>query len=119
MVILDGFAQAADAGSAVVIADQVAKSAETRGRWARGSGAKMRRYNGACYEIVLGESYTPTKPGSVRLKVAKDRNGGVEAIGATAGRKYASNWRRWAGGQRKESLPVRFFAFGGRSGGVP
>jgi hypothetical protein len=44
----------------------------------------MGRYDGACYEIVLGESYTPTKPGSVRLKVAKDRNGGVGAIGATA-----------------------------------
>ena len=109
LVILDGFAEAlaregldentpadvlaffhsrmrpfTDAGSAVVIADHVAKSAETRGRWARGSGAKMGRYNGACYEIVLGESYTPTKPGNVRLKVAKDRNGGVGAIGATA-----------------------------------
>ena len=109
LVILDGFAEAlaregmdentpadvlaffhdrmrpfTDAGSAVVIADHVTKSAETRGRWARGSGAKMGRYNGACYEIVLGESYTPTKPGNVRLKISKDRNGGVGAIGATA-----------------------------------
>lgn len=109
LVILDGFAEAlaregadenipadvlaffhsrmrpfTNAGSAVVIADHVAKSSETRGRWARGSGAKMGRYDGACYEIVLGESYTPTKPGSVRLKIAKDRNGGVGAIGATA-----------------------------------
>ena len=109
LVILDGFAEAlaregadenipadvlaffhnrmrpfTNAGGAVVIADHVAKSSETRGRWARGSGAKMGRYDGACYEIVLGESYTPTKPGSVRLKVAKDRNGGVGAIGATA-----------------------------------
>lgn len=65
-------------------ANPVTKSAETRGRWARGSGAKMRRYNGACCEIVLGESYTPTKPGNVRLKISKDRNGGVGAIGATA-----------------------------------
>ena len=73
----------ADAGCAAVVADHVAKSTETRGRWARGSGAKMGRYNGACYEIVLGESYTPTKPGHVRLKVAKDRNGGVGAIGTT------------------------------------
>jgi hypothetical protein len=109
LVILDGFAEAlaregldenipadvlaffhnrmrpfTDAGSAVVIADHVAKSNEMRGRWARGSGAKMGRYDGASYEIVLGESYTPTKPGNVRLKVAKDRNGGVGAIGATA-----------------------------------
>jgi hypothetical protein len=73
----------ADAGCAAVIADHVAKSSETRGRWARGSGAKMGRYNGASYEIVLGESYTPTKPGHVRLKVSKDRNGGVGAIGTT------------------------------------
>jgi AAA domain len=73
----------ADAGCAAVVADHVAKSSETRGRWARGSGAKMGRYNGASYEIVLGESYTPTKPGHVRLKVSKDRNGGVGAIGKT------------------------------------
>ena len=44
----------------------------------------MGRYNGACYEIVLKESYTPTKAGNVRLKISKDRNGGVGAIGATA-----------------------------------
>jgi len=69
-------------GGAVVVADHVTKSSETRGRWARGSGAKMGRYNGASYELVLGESYTPTKPGHVQLKVSKDRNGGVGPIGA-------------------------------------
>lgn len=70
------------AGAGVVIADHVTKSTEGRGRWARGSGAKLGHYNGASYEIALGESYTPTKPGFVRLKVSKDRNGGVGPMGA-------------------------------------
>ncbi len=73
----------ADAGAAVVVADHVVKSNEGRGRWARGSGAKLGHYNGASYETTLGESYTPTKPGFVRLKVSKDRNGGAGPMGAT------------------------------------
>jgi hypothetical protein len=73
----------ADAGSAVVVADHVVKSNEGRGRWARGSGAKLGHYNGVSYEATLGESYTPTKAGFVRLKVSKDRNGGVGPMGAT------------------------------------
>ena len=73
----------ADAGAAVVVADHVVKSNEGRGRWARGSGAKLGHYNGVSYEATLGESYTPTKPGFVRLKISKDRNGGVGPMGAT------------------------------------
>lgn len=64
-------------GSAVVIADHVTKSAETRGRWSRGSGQKIGCYHGVSYEIMLGESYTPAKAGHVRMKISKDRNGGV------------------------------------------
>ncbi len=73
----------ADAGAAVVVADHVVKSNEGRGRWARGSGAKLGHYNGASYEAALGESYTPSKEGFVRLKVSKDRNGGAGPMGAT------------------------------------
>ena len=67
----------ADAGSAVVIADHVTKSTEGRGQFARGSGAKAGRYDGVSYEIVSGKTYTPIIEGFVRLKVQKDRNGGV------------------------------------------
>lgn len=72
----------AEAGCAVVVADHVIKATEGRGRWARGTGAKLGHYNGASYEISLGEAYTPTKAGFVRLKVSKDRNGGVGPQGA-------------------------------------
>lgn len=70
-------------GSAAVIADHVTKSAETRGRWSRGSGAKIGCYDGVSYEIILGKAYTPTQAGHVRMKVSKDRNGGVGPIGTT------------------------------------
>jgi hypothetical protein len=67
----------AEAGAAVVIADHVTKSAEGRGQFARGSGAKAGRYDGVSYEIVMGEAYTPSVKGFVKLKVQKDRNGGT------------------------------------------
>lgn len=71
----------AEAGAAVVIADHVTKGAEGRGRWPRGSGAKLGRYDGVSYEILMGEPYTPDKPGFVKLRVSKDRPGGVGAQG--------------------------------------
>lgn len=74
----------AELGAAVVIADHVVKSGEGRGRWARGSGAKLGRYDGVSFEAVLAEPYTPDRAGFVRLKVSKDRVGGVGAIGSTA-----------------------------------
>lgn len=71
----------ADLGAAVVVADHVVKG-EGNKRFARGSGAKLGSYNGVVYEVTLGEAYSPTKEGFVRLKVAKDRNGGVGAMNA-------------------------------------
>lgn len=71
------------AGAAVVIADHVVKDAQSRGRYARGSGAKLAHYNGAVYEVRLADAYTPTKAGSVNLKISKDRNGGAGAMGET------------------------------------
>jgi hypothetical protein len=65
------------AGAAVVVTDHVVKSAEGRGRWSRGSGAKIGDYDGVSYEARLVEAYTPTKDGKVSLVVSKDRNGGV------------------------------------------
>jgi hypothetical protein len=67
----------AEAGAAVVIADHVTKNAEGRGQFARGSGAKAGRYDGVSYEIQSAIHYTPTQAGFVKLKIAKDRNGGA------------------------------------------
>jgi hypothetical protein len=71
-------------GVAVVLADHVTKSVEGRGRWGRGSGAKLGRYDGASYSVEEGKPYGPWvdegRPGTeghLRLRVAKDRNGGV------------------------------------------
>lgn len=72
----------AEDGAAVVVADHVAKNKETRGQFSRGSGAKMGRYDGVSYEIVPGISFTPTKAGFLKLKIAKDRNGGAGPRGA-------------------------------------
>jgi hypothetical protein len=71
------------AGAAVLVSDHVSKSSEERGRWARGSGAKLGRYDGVSYNIGLIESYAPGHAGFVKLTVAKDRNGGVGRVGQT------------------------------------
>lgn len=70
--------------AAVLITDHVTKSKETRGRHSRGSGAKLGEWDGAVYEIELIKAYTPTEAGGLRMKVCKDRNGGVGKIGDTA-----------------------------------
>jgi hypothetical protein len=71
----------ADQGAAVLIADHVTKSPENRGRWARGSGAKLGRYDGVSYSVELIRAYSPKMAGQVRLRISKDRNGGVGAAG--------------------------------------
>lgn len=68
-------------GAAVLIADHVTKSTENRGRWSRGSGAKLGRYDGVSYSVELVQAYSPKSAGRVRLRVSKDRNGGVGAAG--------------------------------------
>jgi AAA domain len=70
-----------DAGCAVLISDHVAKDGESRGRWSRGSGAKLGHYDGVSYEVKLKKAYSPEIDGFVRLVVAKDRNGGVGPVG--------------------------------------
>lgn len=71
----------AENGAAVVISDHVTKDSESRGRWSRGSGAKIGRYDGAVYEAKLGKAYGPGTEGFVKLIVSKDRNGGVGPFG--------------------------------------
>ena len=72
-------------GAAVLVSDHVSKSTEDRGRWARGSGAKLGRYDGVSYSAELVESYSSTQAGRVSLKIAKDRNGGVGTVGQIVG----------------------------------
>jgi hypothetical protein len=73
-----------ETGAAVLISDHVAKDKESRGDWPRGSGSKMGRYDGAVYAAKLKKAYSPEIDGSVRLVVAKDRNGGVGPKGHIA-----------------------------------
>ncbi len=65
------------AGAAVLVSDHVAKSSDDRGRWSRGSGAKLGRYDGVVYSLEVVDPYSPGQKGSVCLTIAKDRNGGV------------------------------------------
>ena len=65
-------------GAAVLVSDHVTKSAEDRGRWARGSSAKLGgmtgcRIGGACETLF-------TYARGVSLKIAKDRNGGAGMV---------------------------------------
>lgn len=64
------------AGSAVVISDHVVKNGNGNG-YARGSGAKLGRYDGVSYELSIGEAYSPDQSGFVKMKISKDRKGGV------------------------------------------
>lgn len=71
-------------GAAVLMIDHVAKDPEQRGRWARGSGAKLGAVDGASYQVKLIAPFARNKAGAVKLVIAKDRPGGVGAIGDTA-----------------------------------
>lgn len=71
------------AGITLFVTDHVVKDGESRGLWSRGSGAKLAHYDGASYYLETGKGYTPTESGFVRLKIAKDRNGGVGKKGQT------------------------------------
>lgn len=70
-------------GAAVVMIDHVAKDPEQRGRWARGSGAKLGAIDGAAYQVKVRAAFSRHRAGRVDLVVAKDRPGGVGAIGET------------------------------------
>ena len=75
----------AELGCAVVILDHVVKSMSGQGRWSRGSGAKLGRYDGVVYVLQPLKPYTPNRAGKLCLKVAKDRHGGVGATNQKVG----------------------------------
>ncbi len=71
-------------GAAVVMLDHVSKDPEGRGRWARGTGAKLGAMDGTSYQVKVVRSFSRNRDGVVKLVVAKDRPGGVGAIGDVA-----------------------------------
>lgn len=64
-------------GAAVVNVDHVTKDAESRGRHAIGSQAKMNTLTGAAYVVTVKEALGQGMRGSVELRVVKDRPGQV------------------------------------------
>lgn len=71
-------------GAAVVMLDHVVKDREQQGRWARGAGAKLGAVDGATYLVKVVSPFSRHRAGILRLVIAKDRPGGVGAIGDTA-----------------------------------
>lgn len=67
-------------GAAVLMLDHVIKDTENRGRWARGTGAKLGAIDGASYQLKIRTPFSRTRSGKIELVVAKDRPGGVGAI---------------------------------------
>lgn len=72
-------------GAAVVLLDHLKKDAEGKGRWARGTGAKLGSIDGAAYTIKTIRAFSREHAGAVRMTIAKDRPGGVGPIGSIAG----------------------------------
>lgn len=70
-------------GAAVLIIDHVVKDKDARGRWGRGSGAKLGEVDTA-FSMEVVEPYARGKAGSARLRVAKDRHGAIGPERSTA-----------------------------------
>ncbi len=73
-------------GAALILVDHVVKDSESRGRFAIGGQAKMAALDGAAYVVEVLQPLGVGLRGSVALRVAKDRPGGV--------RPHAGAWRR-------------------------
>lgn len=67
-------------GAAVLLLDHVTKSSEQRGRWAAGSHMKLAGLSGAVYYLEKLRHLAPGQIGSSRLKLSKDRSGGVRRL---------------------------------------
>lgn len=108
------FTPLADAGTAVLVLDHLAKTALTTG-YASGTGAKKRAMDGAYYGISAIEAFRPGVGGAAALKILKDRHGGVRAktAGDTAAvfrldsRDSAMTWEFWPGKSNEQRLDDR------------
>lgn len=72
-------------GAAVLMIDHVVKNKEEQGRWARGSGAKLGVIDGASLQLKVVTPFSRQRTGKVKIIVAKDRPGGVGALGECVG----------------------------------
>lgn len=70
-------------GAAVVLIDHVTKDGDSRGRFAIGGQSKMAALDGAAYVIEVVEALGRGMRGSVTMRVAKDRPGGVRPNSGT------------------------------------
>src|SRR4029079_14841069 len=61
----------------VVMIDHVVKSAESRGRYAVGSQAKITTLDGASYVVKMLDRFTKTTSGKIVTYLAKDRDGDI------------------------------------------
>lgn len=68
-------------GACVILIDHLVKDKEQQGRYARGSGAKLAMIDGAAYSVRAVVPFSRSKAGSSRMTIAKDKPGGVGAIG--------------------------------------
>lgn len=73
----------ADDGAAVLVCDHVAKTKDGRGRWGRGSGAKLGEADVA-YSLEVAKPFARGHDGSSLLRVAKDRHGTIGPEGSAA-----------------------------------
>jgi hypothetical protein len=73
-------------GAAVLLVDHVTKSQADRGRWARGSGAKLAVVDGAAFTLHSTHGFSRQGSGTAELTVTKDREGCLGPVGAVAAR---------------------------------
>jgi hypothetical protein len=72
-----------NAGALVVIVDHVVKVADERGKWPRGSSAKLGDADVA-YTVQVSPSFGKGRSGTGKLTVAKDRDAIIGSVGTTA-----------------------------------
>ncbi len=83
LVMMRAFRPLAHAGAAVTIIDHVTKDKEGRGRWARGSGAKIGEVD-ATFSLESVRPFARSSGGSSTLRVQKDRWGVIGPRGSVA-----------------------------------
>lgn len=71
-----------ESGAAVIMLDHVTKSRDGRGRWARGSGAKLGEIEGAAFSVEAVQKWSRTRPGRATLRLDKDREGVIGMEGS-------------------------------------
>ncbi|HEY5024438.1 MAG TPA: AAA family ATPase [Acidimicrobiales bacterium] len=82
------------AGAGVLVIDHVTKDKTSRGKWGRGSGAKLGEFD-VGYSLELVESFARGHDGSAVLRIAKDRHGVIGPGGNDRRRSRIRGEYRW------------------------